>query len=172
MKKIITSIAALAVLGGGGFAVYNQTNDSPQQTEVKEEATEEVTTTLSTKEKEVEEVKTNDAPTERTTPINGMVWDSYSGQEIINKVKAGETLYLFSDATALEEKVLTVVNGDTSKVDFVNMNVMGFVANLQEHYPDQKDYFDKLTEVQDALFNKDYATVKTKIEEAKQLREG
>lgn len=174
MKKLLASIALIGVLGAGGILVYSSTNDNPEK---KKE--EEVNSASANTAEEETVIEIPEAPTERTVDTNGDVpWNYFTAEQIVEKQNAGDVVYLFSDAEAIEKYTLDLAqNPDTTPYDKDTLStswtkqISAFVNGVSEYYPDKVEYFAKIEEAKNAMANFNYDEVPTLIEEAKTLRE-
>ncbi|MFS0591705.1 hypothetical protein AB1L05_08895 [Cytobacillus horneckiae] len=146
-------------------------DDDQKETEIDKTKKAEEENDSKVPEKETNEIK---APTERTEQIDGYPWEVYEpyGNEkaIQERVQNGEVVYLFSDADALENEILKSIENADGKKDWWHFNLMYFNINLKDFYPEKKAYFDKMKEVEEALFSSNLDIVPNLINEAKKLR--
>ncbi|MGD6964537.1 hypothetical protein ACQCVB_20245 [Fictibacillus phosphorivorans] len=125
---------------------------------------------------------------ERTVDFKGEEpWKRNAAVRLQSLINEGETVYLWSDAEAFEDKVLTVIDYVPPKSNAVNApdpkkqrsdafnstndHIKVFVGELSKRHEDKKGYFNLLTQAGEALANGDTETAKAKIEEAKTIRE-
>lgn len=170
MNKAIMAAAGV-VLTGGIIGMSYLGGDEPQQQEVKINA-ENTQTAAET---------TISAPTERTVNTSGQYpWQSLFKEVISEAVNSGGQVYLMSDAEPLENAITEFLNGvdkpndgpyDQTKIAQSWAGELDlFVQDLSEFYPDQKDYFLKLSELSSKLKEGDYAGGKVVLEQAKTLK--
>ncbi|MGA4718867.1 hypothetical protein [Fictibacillus nanhaiensis] len=131
---------------------------------------------------------TTSNPEERTVDFKGEEpWKRNAAVRLQSLIDEGETVYLWSDAEAFEDKVLTVIDYVPPKSNAVNApdpkkqrsdafnstndHIKVFVGELSKRHEDKKGYFDLVTQAGEALANGDTETAKAKIEEAKTIRE-
>jgi hypothetical protein len=124
---------------------------------------------------------------ERTVDFKGEEpWKRNAAVRLQSLIDDGETVYLWSDAAAFEDKVLTVIDYIPPKSTAVNApdpkeqraaafnstneHIQVFVGELSKRHEDKNEYFDLLTKAGEALASGDTETATTKIEEAKTLR--
>ncbi|CAM3728804.1 hypothetical protein [Mesobacillus zeae] len=117
-------------------------------------------------------------PTERTVDTGGEYpWNFLGVKAQKDAVYSGGQVYLMSDAPALEEQALGYLNNPVGDPENIVENYVAFgdqlallVADLQDFYPDDKDYFLAISQAADALKSNNPDVAKDKIEEAKLLR--
>lgn len=173
MKKPLLAVAGLVLTGGVIGMSYLNTDEEPKTTGA--EITQVASRTTETQEAAV----TLPAPTERTVSISGYPWEELSTDIIITKQNNGETVFLFNDAEPLENIISDFavseeiegapITKQGSAETFANY-LKGFIQGTQEYFPDKKDYFLKLSEVENALNTGNFEAIPAKIEEAKVLR--
>lgn len=175
LKKIIAGLATVSVLGIGGVLIAGGSEEEPQTKDV---ATADVKTEVVEEPTEVVEKEVVELPTARTTDIgNQYPWEKYFVRFVKEKQDAGEVVYLWSDAAAFESYLLEMIafqpddNAPLNKEEVMTAPVKRineFARELAEHKP---EYFSILEEVKTAIQNEDYELAKTKVNEAKTLRE-
>ncbi|KXY75881.1 hypothetical protein MKY89_30180 [Bacillus sp. FSL W7-1294] len=165
MKKRLSLILAVA-LGIGSLTACGDT-EKTTKTETKQ-ASSDVKKTTETKE----------IPTKRTVelaPGAKYPWQGAGIEEAEKWHNEGKIVYLMSDLEAYEKAFV-----DTIDIDIIKNNgnpirskqrTDQIVKMLSPLDPNMKNYFDKLTEAGNLVAAKDYDNAKTKIEEAKKLRE-
>ncbi|WP_242248924.1 hypothetical protein [Bacillus cereus group sp. BfR-BA-01523] len=164
MKKRLSLILAVAL----GIGSLTACGDAEKTT--KNEAKQ-----ASTNEKKTTENK--ETPTKRTVDITPerYPWRFASIDIIKDWQSKGETVYLWYDANALEEYIANEITRDNKhkqedlpkSAEYVQL----FVDEVKKTNPEQKEYFNKLTEVVSDMKAVNLDGAKTKIEEAKKLRE-
>jgi hypothetical protein len=176
MKRALLAVAGVVLTGGIIGMSYFNTDDetktettSTERTEIASDSTE-----------STEAAVTLPAPTERTVNTQGgYPWEYFGAKDIIAGQKNGEVYFLFSDAEAFENMLKDFAVSDESasapmtKADngasFAEY-LRGFIEGTQEYYPDKKDYFLKLSEIENALLTGDFESIPAKVEQAKALR--
>jgi hypothetical protein len=138
-----------------------------------------------------EEVKTltsTEVVEERTIETNGEApWIRNAAVRLQKLVEDGETVHLWSDAEEFELWIATLIDYVPPKSNAVNApdpkqeiesvhnsaneHIKIFVGELIKRHPDNKEYFDLLTQAGESLAIGDTETAKNKIEEAKTIRE-
>lgn len=172
MKKVLATIAGVAVLGLGGVLVLGQQSE--------EENTESPKVSAETaSEEEVKEVV--EIPTQRTVEETSP-WQT-DNNLIRQWHEEGEVVFLLSDAEQVENRMVDVASIDPDAEEFVNAPVdkttitqtaaetLGLYIEEVSGYVDNDPYFTKLEEVRQAMENENYGVVSSLIEEAKTLRE-
>ncbi|MEN2765842.1 hypothetical protein [Ornithinibacillus xuwenensis] len=167
MRKVLSSIAVISVLGIGGVLAFSSNGD-----------TEKDAVNASSDVQEKEEVII-EPPTERTVDTKGDVpWKYLSAESVEAEQNNGEIVYLFSDAEALEDYTIQLSqNPDTSPYDKDTLStswanhMTAFIDGVAKYYPDSEQYFAKLKEAKNAMEKFNYEIVPKLIEEAKTLRE-
>ncbi|HDR8110398.1 TPA: hypothetical protein QCZ04_003471 [Bacillus cereus] len=115
--------------------------------------------------------------TKRTVDLKGESYPwRYASRDIIqNWQNKGETVYLWSDAEGIEKFITEEINRDSKhKQEDMPINAgytQLFIDEVKKQLPDQKDYFSKMSEVVNDLQSMNLDSAKSKIEEAKKLRE-
>lgn len=187
MKKIIASIAAVALIGTGGVFAYTQTNDTQEEPK-KEVSVQNDEQTVSKEEKSKEPVKPSqeNVPKARTVDLGpDKPWERMTGEDIIGQQNNGEVVYLLSDAEELENNIISFANGkyedlnDESKNVFKNskdkmadswaVHLTAFINGVSKEY-DNLGYFAQMDMVKKALESKDYESIPELIAKAKTLR--
>ncbi|MGI0534936.1 hypothetical protein KFD70_21845 [Bacillus pfraonensis] len=121
--------------------------------------------------------KENSTPTNRTVDLKSEKYPwRFASRDIIKGWQdKGETVYLWSDANALEEYIASEVTRDNKhKQEDLPRSagyVQLFIDEVKKDVPDKKEYFDKLSEVVTDMQSVNTDGAKVKIEEAKKLRE-
>jgi len=174
MKKPLLAVAGLVLTGGVIGMSYLNTDEEPKTTGA--EITQVASRTTETQEAAV----TLPAPTERTVDTQGgYPWQYFGAKDILAGQKNGDVYFLFSDAEAFENEIKAfAVSEELEGVQMTKaengesfaLYLRGFVEDTQEFFPDKKDYFLKLSEVENALNTGDFEAIPAKIEEAKMLR--
>jgi hypothetical protein len=176
MKRALLAVVGVVLTGGIIGMSYLNTNDEKETVKTSTERTEIASDTTESKEAAV----TLPAPTERTVDVQGgYPWQYFGAKDIIAGQKNGEVYFLFSDAEAFENMLKDFALSDESasvpmtKADngasFAEY-LRGFIEGTQEYYPDKKDYFMKMSEVENALKTGDFESIPAKVEQAKALR--
>lgn len=177
MKKLLVGISSAAVIGIGSLFVVSGMEEESKEERVETSAAE-TTETEEPKDEPKEEVV--EIPSVRTVDTGpNHPWEHFTSERISELQENGETVYLFDDATALEEHVIEMANVEipdhapTTKEEAANStanHLKQFIEGVQP-FVDKPEYFSKLEEVQNALLNGQYDSVPTLIQEAKTLRE-
>ncbi|MDA1772732.1 hypothetical protein PDJ95_15260 [Bacillus cereus] len=141
----------------------------------------EKTTKSETKQTSSDTKKTSESkkvPTERTVKLAAGAkypWQGLMIDEANKLIDKGEVVYLMSDLEPYEKALVQSIDQDLIKNGGdparTKNRVDQVVKQLEPLKPEMKDYFNKLTEVGNSIASKDYDGAKTKIEEAKKLRE-
>ncbi|KEK22462.1 hypothetical protein [Bacillus gaemokensis] len=121
--------------------------------------------------------ETREAPTKRTVDLKSETYPwRFASRDIIKDWQnKGETVYLWSDANAIEEYITKEITRENKhkqedlprSAEYVHL----FIAEVKKQKPDQKEYFDKMSEAVNDMKAVNIDGAKTKIEEAKKLRE-
>lgn len=121
--------------------------------------------------------KDTSAPTNRTVDLKSEKYPwRFASRDIIKGWQdEGETVYLWSDANAIEEYITKEITRDNQhkkedlprSADYVQF----FIDEMKKQNLDQKEYFDKMSEAVNDMKAVNLDSAKTKIEEAKKLRE-
>ncbi|ALX47126.1 hypothetical protein AOX59_18945 [Lentibacillus amyloliquefaciens] len=165
MKKLIASLATVGVIGIGGVFAMSQTSGEPKQ-EIE---------TASVNETE----ETKEIPTARTVDTGpNMPWEHFATELIKEHQNKGETVYLWSDAKALEDSIIETIDfpihedSSTTREGLLvtKAKYLNLFINEVSQYVDKPDYFDKMQEVKTALNNVESDKAKNLISEAKQIR--
>lgn len=165
MKKRFSLIIAIA-LGLGSLTACGDT-EKTAKTETKQASAD----TKST-------AKTKKIPTERTVTLEPGAeypWEGAFPEQVNKWIDQGETVYLYSDLEHFEKAFVNIIDLDIIKnranPQVIKQRTDEIAKQLKPLKPDMKDYFDKLTDAGNTAANGDYDSAKTKIEEAKKLRE-
>lgn len=176
MKKIIfLFLMSLVLVACGDTNVESDKNSNTTiaTTSIGDNETEVV------EEDETEEVV--DIPTERTIDIMGLPWE-YLGKDNIKQYQSeGEVVYLYSDAEAVEQRLVDLAGLDPnaeafevygSKENMIesSMETLSLFVDEVSQYVENEDYFNKLEETFLAMENEEYDLVPSLIDEAKELR--
>jgi hypothetical protein len=111
---------------------------------------------------------------------NKMPWEVMSAGLIEDIHNKGDVVFLYKDASLLEEKIAEAINYKQTScsqytkdenADNVAKYVIVFVETIMPFYLDKADYFTKLRGVATALEIHDYKLAKDRLNEAKQLRQ-
>lgn len=176
MKTGLIALAGVVLTGGIiGMSYFNGENDSEtietntERTEIASDSTE-----------NTEAAVTLPAPTERTVNAQGgYPWQYFGAKDIIAGQKNGEVYFLFSDAEPFETMLKDFALSDESASapmtkaengESFALYLRGFIEGTQEYFPDKKDYFLKLSEIENALKTGDFESIPDKVEQAKALR--
>jgi hypothetical protein len=175
MKKGLLALAGVVLTGGIIGMSYFNAEDETEEVKTSTERTEIASDSTESKEAAV----TMPAPTERTVDIAGYPWEELSTDNIITQQNSGETVFLFSDAEPLENMISSFavseeiegapITKQGNAETFANY-LKGFIQGTQEYFPDKKDYFLKLSEIENALLTGDFDSIPAKVEQAKALR--
>ncbi|WP_419893611.1 hypothetical protein [Oceanobacillus kimchii] len=184
MKKVLLLVISLILLAACGTT---SDEESKENTEKAEGVETDVASSSVEKEEELEEEQENnevfldDAPTERTVDIkDNSPWQWYKADKISTLQQEGETVFLYSDSADIEEYILNTLTKDYSQNDKVTIELSSesavkylgsFISEVSEVVTHDQ-YFDKLSEVKDALANGNYEDAEVLISEATTIREG
>ncbi len=164
MKKRLSLVLAVA-LGISSLTACSGTNETTK-TDTKQVSS------------DVKDKSANkEVTTKRTVDLKGEAYPwRYASRDIIqNWQNKGETVYLWSDAEGIEKFITEEINRDSKhKQEDMPINAgytQLFIDEVKKQNPDQKEYFSKMTEVVNDLQSMNLDSAKTKIEEAKKLRE-
>ena len=183
MKKLLILLISVFLVSCG-----TAEQDEVEQTE----DTQAVTATSTTSEEATDEVEDEEEgqeeqeekviPTERTVETQGNYPWQYFSLDLIEEMQLeGETVFLLDDAEGLEDAVIQTANMETDDNEIMIENKednaeampkhIDFYLNEVEKFIDNKEYIEKLNEIQQASLNYDYDLMITLAEEAKQIRE-
>jgi hypothetical protein len=119
--------------------------------------------------------ETNKLLTERTIDIgSNKPWEAAAQSKIKEWRDKGETIFLWSDANELENMVLKSIeikDHREERIPGISEFVQLFIDEVKKQKPDQKEYFDKMSKAVNDMKAVNLDGAKTKIEEAKKLRE-
>ena len=120
--------------------------------------------------------ETKQVPTERTVGIGqNKPWQAGARTLIKDWQDKGETVYLWSDASGVEDMAVSEIDRDVKPKEKHMESTAGyvqlFIDEVKKQKPDQKEYFDKMSEAVNDMKAVNLDGAKTKIEEAKKLRE-
>jgi hypothetical protein len=166
IKALFAIVGVLLISGVIGMSYFE--GDKPTEETQKSAESTEVTT-----------VSTMSVPTVRTVTISGFPWEELGADVILKQQESGETVYLFSDAEALEG----IINGFATSEEvkgapitkaesgqsFANY-LEGFIQGTEKFFPDKQDYYLKLREIKNDLNSGSFANIPQKVDEAKALR--
>ena len=190
MKNLIIGLAAVLLMGGGTYAMVNMVNEEePKEVTTSSESENEESETPTDEESEAPEEETEEpkeVPASRTSDIGSSYpWEVYGADITVSKHQAGETVFLLSDAEALENMLQSFSADPMIELDDEDKNAFNitkasmaesnanylnaFITEVEKSY-DNEEYFAKLREVESALRANDYEATQTLINEAKSLR--
>jgi hypothetical protein len=187
VRKVLVSISTVAVVGIGGLLGFSVINDDkPEQadtlekTDVVSATNEDEEINLESEVAEEQQEEVIEIPTTRTNSTNSNYpWEFYSRDKIRSLQNAGETVYLYSDAEAVENMIVEQANFEVpenapiskAEMDVQSADYLDLFINEISQIIDNQAYFDKLNEAKQELLNGNYSAVPTLINEAKTLRE-
>ncbi|MGE1052288.1 MULTISPECIES: hypothetical protein [Bacillus] len=162
MKKRLSLVLAVA-LGIGSLTACGDT-EKVEKAETKQ---------VSTSEKKI--AGSNETPTKRTVDLgSNKPWQAAAPSRVKEWQGKGETVYLWSDASELENMTLESINikdHQDERMPAVAEYLETFAKEVGPNVSDKKEYFNKLNETASDLKSMNLDSAKTKIEEAKKLRE-
>lgn len=177
MKKTIALVGTGLILGTGGTIAITQLNDENADTKTLEvqKVVEEEDILIQDSELESgnPDQYSDDLPTVRAIDIGDqMLWEAYPDiWEFLEVTKDKEDIYLFSDASKLEDKLISTFSSELVENDayfYWSQHVLLFINQTEQS--ERKEYFDKLREVLNAVLG-EKENIPQLAEEAKSIRE-